>query len=48
MEVYSNKILSQESRKPKLNRKPNFTTKTTGKRRRRKKKNLKFLEGKKS
>ena len=26
-EVYSNKILSQKSRKPKSNRKPNFTPK---------------------
>ena len=31
-EVYSNTILSQETRKT-LNRQPNFTTKTTGKRR---------------
>ena len=31
-EVYNNTILSQETRK-KLNRQPNFTPKTTGKRR---------------
>ena len=31
-EVYSNTILPQETRKP-LNRQPNFTPKTTGKRR---------------
>jgi len=31
-EVYSNTILPQETRKP-LNRQPNFTSKTTGKRR---------------
>ena len=30
-EVYSNIILSQETRKP-LNKQPNFTSKTTGKR----------------
>ena len=34
-EVYHNTILSQETRKP-LNRKPNLTPKTTGKRRRKK------------
>ena len=34
-EVYHNTILSQETRKT-LNRKPNFTPKTTGKRRRKK------------
>ena len=33
-EVYSNTILTQETRK-KPNRQPNFTPKTTGKRRRR-------------
>ena len=32
MEVYSNKILHQETRKT-VNRQPNFTPKTTGKRR---------------
>ena len=32
MEVYSNKILPQEIRKT-LDRQPNFTSKTTGKRR---------------
>ena len=32
MEVYSNRILSQETRKT-LNRQPNFTLKMTGKRR---------------
>ena len=32
MEVYSNTILFQETRKT-LNRQPNFTPKTTGKRR---------------
>ena len=36
-EVYSNIILSQETRKT-LNRQPNFTPKTTGKRRTKKKK----------
>ena len=44
-EVYSNKILPQETRKT-LNRQPNFTPKTTGKRRR--KKPPKLVEGKKS
>ena len=42
-EVYSNIILPQETRKT-LNRQPNFTPKTTGKR----KKIPKLLEGKKS
>ena len=40
-EVYSNTILPQET----LNRQPNFTPKTTGKRR---KKTSKLVEGKKS
>ena len=44
-EVYSNTILPQETRKT-LNRQPNFTPKATGKRR--KKKNPKLVEGKKS
>ena len=44
-EVYNNTILSQETRK-KLNRQPNFTPKTTGKRRT--KKPPKLVEGKKS
>ena len=35
-EVYSNIIIPQEIRKT-LNRKPNFTSKTTGKRRQKKK-----------
>ena len=39
--VYSNKILPQETRKT-LNRQPNFTPKTTGKRRTTKKKNPKI------
>ena len=34
MEVYSNKILHQETRKT-VNRQPNFTPETTGRRRRR-------------
>ena len=42
-EVYSNIIIPQEIRKT-LNRKPNFTSKTTGKRT---KKNPKLVEGKK-
>ena len=46
-EVYSNTILCQETRKM-SNRQPNFTPKTTGKRRTTKKKNPKLLEGKKS
>ena len=37
-EIYSNKILPQETRKI-SNRQPNFTPKTTGKRRTTKKKN---------
>ena len=44
-EVYSNTILPQEARK-RSNRQPNFTPKITGKRR--KKKNPKLVEGKKS
>ena len=44
-EVYSNTILPQETRKT-SNRQPNFTPKTTGKRRT--KKTPKLLEGKKS
>jgi len=43
-EVYSNTILPQETRKT-LNRQPNFTLKTTGKRRT---KTPKWVEGKKS
>ena len=42
-EVYSNTILPQETRKT-SNRQPNFTPKTTGKRRTKKK----LVEGKKS
>ena len=42
-EVYSNKILPQETRKT-SNKQPNFTPKTTGKRT---KKPPKFVEGKK-
>ena len=42
--VYSNTILPQETRKT-LNRQPNFTPKTTGKRRT---KTPKLVEGKKS
>ena len=42
-EVYSNKILPQETRKT-SNKQPNFTPKTTGKRT---KKNWKLVEGKK-
>ena len=45
MEVYSSAILPQETRKI-LNRQPNFTPKTTGKRRT--KKIPKLVEGKKS
>ena len=44
-EVYSNTILPQETRKT-LNRQPNFTPKTTGKRKI--KKQPKLVEGKKS
>ena len=44
-EVYSNTILPQETRKT-LNRQPNFTPKTTGKRRT--KKSSKLVEGMKS
>ena len=44
-DVYSNTILPHEARKP-LNRQPNFTPKTTGKRRT--KKPQKLVEGKKS
>ena len=43
-EVYSNTILPQETRKT-LNRQPNFTPKTNGKRT---KKTPKWVEGKKS
>ena len=46
-EVYSNTILPQETRKT-SNRQPNFTAKTTAKRRTRKKKKRKLGEGKKS
>ena len=46
MEVYSNIILPQETRKI-LNRQPNFIPKAIGKRRRREKK-TKLVEGKKS
>ena len=47
-EVYSNTILPQETRKT-SNRQPNFTPKTTGKRRRTTtKRNPKLVEGKKS
>ena len=45
-EVYSNTMPPQETRKT-SNRQPNFTPKTTGKRRT-KKKNPKLVEGKKS
>ena len=46
-EVYSNTILTQETNKQKtLTRQPNFTPRTTGKRRR--KKTQKLVEGKKS
>ena len=45
-EFDSNAIIPQETRKT-SNRQPNFTPKTTGKRRRRKKK-TKLVEGKKS
>ena len=45
MEVYSNTILPQETRKT-SNRQPNFTPKTTGKTTAQKKKKL--VEGKKS
>ena len=44
-EVYRNTILPQETRKT-SNRQPNFTLKTTGKRRT--KRNPKLVEGKKS
>ena len=46
-EVYSNTILPQETRKT-LNRQPNFTPETTGKRRITTKKSPKLVEGKKS
>ena len=46
MEVYSNIILPQETRKI-LNRQPNFIPKAIGKRRRTKKK-TKLVDGKKS
>ena len=46
-EVYSNTILPQETRKI-SNRQPNITAKTTGKRRTKKKKHPKLVEGKKS
>ena len=45
--VYSNTILSQEAGKA-PNRQPNFTPKTTGKRRRTTTKTPKLVEGKKS
>ena len=45
-EIYINTILPQKTRKT-LNRQPNFTPKTTGKGRT-KKKNPKLIEGKKS
>ena len=45
-EVYNNTILPQETKKT-LNRQPNFTPKTTGKRRTTKK-HPKLVEGKKS
>ena len=45
MEVYSNKILPEETRKT-SDRQPNFTPKTTGKKRT--KKSPKLVEGKKS
>ena len=46
--VYGNTTLPRETRKT-LNRQPNFTPKTAGKRRTKKKKtNPKLLEGKKS
>ena len=45
-EVYSNIVLPQETRKT-SNRQPNFTPKTTGKRRT-KKKSPKLVEGEKS
>ena len=44
-EVYSNTILPQETRKT-LNTQPNFTPKTTGKKKN--KRNPKLVEGKKS
>ena len=46
-EVYSNTILLHETRKT-SNRQPNFTPKTTGKRRRTTTKNPKLVKGKKS
>ena len=46
-EVNSNTVLPQETRKT-SNRQPNFTPKTTGKRRRRTTKNPKLVKGKKS
>ena len=46
-EVYSNTILPQETRET-LNRQPNFTPKTTGKRRTKQTNKKKLLEGKKS
>ena len=46
-EVYSNTILPQETRKT-LNRQPNFTPETTGKRRITTKKSPKLVEGNKS
>ena len=45
MEVYSNKILPEETRKT-SDRQPNFTPKTTGKKRTKKSPNL--VEGKKT
>ena len=44
-EVYNNRALPQETRKT-SNRQPNFISKTTGKRRRRKKKNPKVSKWK--
>ena len=44
-ELYSNKILPQETRKT-SNRKPNFTPKTTGKKKN--KRTTKLVEGKES
>ena len=45
-EVFSNKILPQETRKT-SNRQPKFTPKTTGKRRKKQQKIPKLVEGKK-
>ena len=46
-DIYSNTILPQGTRKT-WNRQPNFAPKTTGKRRTKKKKTPKLIEGKKS